>query len=270
MITTLRIMRRLVMIDLITTGSDHQTKAMEALSKGIDDKTNIINVNRLSATIAETCVCWGVRHMALLKPYYKKIVVVERGYFNDRMTYYSLGIGGLNGHADFNNKNSHADRWLKNGPDIKQWKSGGDYYLVMGQVDGDQSIKGVNMNNWYRKIADELMEKTDKPVYYRAHPLSRKYIDCLQTMDGDLDTALINACGVITYNSNSGVDAILAGVPTMTQDRGAMAYSIAAHNVNQLIDFDYPDRDQWLYNLAYTQWTLKELENGTAWNHLCH
>lgn len=258
------------MIDLITTGTSHQTTAMEALSKGIDAKTNIINVNRLTATVSETCVCWGVRHIALLKPYYKKIVVVERGYFKDRMAYYSLGIGGLNGRADFNNNNSPSDRWLNHGVDIKDWNRDGEYYIVMGQVDGDQSIKGVDMNNWYRKISDELMEKTDKPVYFRAHPLSRKYIDCLQTMEGELSVALSNACGVVTYNSNSGVDAILSGVPTMAQDRGSMTWGVCAKSVNQLIDYTYPGRAQWAYNLAYTQWNIDELIDGTAWNHLCH
>ena len=256
------------MIDLITTGSDHQTKAMEALSKGIDEKTSIINVNRLAPTTAETCVCWGVRHIALLKPYYKKIVVIERGYFKDRMIHYSLGVGGLNGRADFNNNYSKSDRWINAGIELKNWKRSGEYYLVMGQVDGDMSIKDVDINNWYRHISGELLEKTDKPIYFRAHPLSRKYIDCLSTMDGDLHVALSNACGVITYNSNSGVDAILAGVPTMAQDRGSMTWGVCAKSVNQLIDYAYPDRNQWAYNLAYTQWTLDELKDGTAWGHL--
>ena len=258
------------MIDLITTGSGHQTKAMEALSKGIDEETNIINVNRLSPTTAETCVCWGIRHMNLLKPYYKNIVVVERGYFNDRMSHYSFGIGGLNGRADFKNVNSNPDRWLKHGVDINDWNHNGEYYLVMGQVSGDMSISGVNIDAWYRKITDELLEKTDKPVYFRAHPLSRQYVSGLSTMEGELHIALRNACGVVTYNSNSGVDAILAGVPTMAQDRGSMAWGVCAKSVNQLIDYTYSDRTQWAYNLAYTQWTLDELTDGTAWNHLCH
>jgi hypothetical protein len=258
------------MIDLITTGSSHQTTAMEALSKGIDEKTSIINVNRLSPTMADTCVCWGVRHMNLLKPYYKKIVVIERGYFNDRMTHYSFGVGGLNGNADFNNANSKPDRWIKHGTGLHTWNRNGEYYLVMGQVSGDMSISGINIDAWYRKITDELLEKTDMPVYFRPHPLSRQYGSGLSIMNGSLSDALSGACGVITYNSNSGVDAILSGAPTMAQDRGSMTWDICAKSVNQLLDYDYPDRSQWAYNLAYTQWTLDELKDGTAWNHLCH
>ena len=26
--------------------------------------------------------------------------------------------------------------------------------------------------------------------------------------------------------------------------------------------------EQWLYDMAYTQWTLAEIANGTAWEHL--
>jgi hypothetical protein len=29
-----------------------------------------------------------------------------------------------------------------------------------------------------------------------------------------------------------------------------------------------PPREQWLNDLAYTQWTLEELKSGEAWKHL--
>jgi hypothetical protein len=258
------------MIDIFCRASKHQTAATQALDKGISEESRILQHDSTPNNRGRLCIVWGTRRIPQLRQYYKTIVVIERGYFNDRTKYYSFGIGGLNGRANFNNVNSKPDRWIKHGTGLHTWNRNGDYYLVMGQVSGDMSISRVNIDAWYRKVTDELLEKTDRPVYFRPHPLSRQYVNGLSTMDGDLSTALSGACGVITYNSNSGVDAMLAGVPTMAQDRGSMIWGVCAKSVNQLIDYAYPDRSQWAYNLAYTQWTLEELKDGTAWNHLCH
>ena len=41
---------------------------------------------------------------------------------------------------------------------------------------------------------------------------------------------------------------------------------------NDLSNLENPnlsfDRNQWAYNLAYTQWTREEMEEGKAWSHL--
>ena len=114
---------------------------------------------------------------------------------------------------------------------------------------------------------NELKQLTDKPVYFRKHPQARERTDLI-SIDGELQQTLNRCAGVITYNSNSGVDALIAGVPTMASDIGSMAWPVASKSLEQLLEFNYPDRMQWLNNLAYTQWTIDEVMDGSAWKHL--
>ncbi len=47
--------------------------------------------------------------------------------------------------------------------------------------------------------------------------------------------ALAGARAVITFNSNTGVEAVLAGKPTVAIDEGSMAWPVTAHEI-----IDYP------------------------------
>jgi hypothetical protein len=73
---------------------------------------------------------------------------------------------------------------------------------------------------------------------------------------------------VVTWNSNSAVEAAILGKPVFAFDEGSMAWEIANKTLLDVDTPNYPDRKQWAHNLAYSQWTLSEIGNGEAWRHL--
>lgn len=79
---------------------------------------------------------------------------------------------------------------------------------------------------------------------------------------------LTGAWAVVAFNSNAGVEATLAGIPAFAADPGAMGYSILNHDLSTIESPAMPDRTGWLYDLAYTQWTLDEIAAGMAIEHL--
>lgn len=214
---------------------------------------------------ADISVVWGVRNSHLMTG---QTVVMERGYFGSRLKNISCGWNGLNGRADFKNNESPPDRWEQHGVDVLPWSTEGEYVLLMGQVQGDMATKGVDLLNWYSETAQYIRTHTDRPVVFRPHPLSRQYhqVPGCFTRNVDLNEALAGAFACVTYNSNAGVDSVLAGVPTVVSDPGAMAWDVASHEID---DLSYtPDRGQWLNDLAYCQWTEQEIRAGKAWEHL--
>lgn len=250
----------------------HANKYIKAFIDGLKrhgEKGSWLNVANYEPS--DLAVIWGVRHPHIIQGQRERgldYLVMERGYFGDRMKCCSLGFNGLNGHAEFCAENSPADRWEKHGVEVKPWRTGGDYALVMGQVDGDQSVQGVDLPVWYCEVLQKLGEKTDAPIYFRPHPQARQRVgfsgfDGLKTWS--LDEALGGAFVAVTYNSNSGVDAALAGIPVVAMNRGSMAWEVASREV----DFGHtPDRAQWLNDLAHKQWTIEEIAAGDAWAHL--
>lgn len=259
-------------VRLYANMSDHQRQAMLEMQTGLAAHGVDARIFPPESYEPSAVACtWGVRYDHIVDgqaQHSGRLVVVECGYFGDRMENVSVGIDGLNGRAQFGNDNSPPDRWMVNGVDLKPWRTGGEYIVVMGQCAGDASLCGIDFAAWAKGVAGGLENRRGDylPIFYRKHPLSGGVIPGIRTLQGSMSDALDKAAMVVTFNSNSGVDAVLAGVPTVSIDRGSMVWPVSAHSV-----FDEPvtpDRTQWSHNLAYCQWSRDELMSGAAWAHI--
>jgi len=125
----------------------------------------------------------------------------------------------------------------------------------------------------YQTITNNIRQYTDLPIHFRKHP--HKLCAGMQTPSGcitspaaTLEEALAGARTCVTINSNSGVDAILAGTPVINLNKGSMVWNIAQHDYDLIDKPPHPNRERWKNNIAYTQWSPEEIENGEAWKHL--
>ncbi len=136
----------------------------------------------------------------------------------------------------------------------------------MGQVRGDASLSGLSIIDWVIFTAKKLAGASWTPVF-RQHPGDRGdsiEIPGIKKLNSTLEQALESAGLVVTFNSNSGVDAVLAGVPTYAQDLGSMVWDVSSRNFLP----QTPDRAIWSQRMSYTQWLPEEIENGDAWEAL--
>lgn len=213
---------------------------------------------------ADLVVLWGVRAQDRIqkqRDHGGDIVILERGYVGDRFAWTSVSFGGrLNGRAEFRGPFSDGTRWERHFAHLMQpWqkRETGDV-LIMGQVDGDMSLSGANIQVFYATAAQAFTE-AGYPVRRRSHPLA-KHGSIIPPLAADL--ALARA--VVTFNSNSAVDAVLAGIPTIAVDRGSMAWDVTGHDLGVLPPT--PDRTAWAHALAWKQWTKDEMASGACWD----
>ena len=249
----------------------HQIKFHGAMASGIEASGQPVERRQSGDYIpSDVAVVWGERRRLAATKYAKRVLVLEIGYLPqnrsaEHLKYISIGWDGLNNRADFCNDNAPADRWQKHGVPVRDWKEGGDYVLVLGQVPGDYSHRHADINQFYSEAITRL-SVLGLPIRFRPHPLARQsYSGCVLDTSDSLESALEGAAVAVTFNSNSGVDAVLNGVPTITMDKGAMAWDVTGHNYAKP---PRPDRGQWLNALAYCQWTEQEIMRGDAWEHL--
>ena len=222
---------------------------------------------------SDLAVVWGHRDKELhelQRAAGNHYLVLERGYIGDlenRRRWTSIGYDGLNGHANFCNADVGSARWERHFAGFMQpWKSGGDYALLMGQVRGDASLGQTDIELWYADMA-RLLNAQGWTVMFRPHPNGRAIApDGAYALVGSLEGALASAAFAVTWNSTSGVDAVLAGVPTVAMDRGSMAWNVTTHDVEEALVT--PDRVPWAERLAFTQWNDDEIAGGHAWEHL--
>lgn len=195
------------------------------------------------------------------------VLVMERGYLGNRFEWTSLGWNGLNGRAKFPEINASwplaRRRFERNFGDLmKPWQRRDGYALIMGQVPNDASCANVNMPHFYRSTAAKLLS-IGYQVRFRPHPLAPEKGTPGYTTKGTLQEDLGGAALVVNWNSNSGVDAVLAGVPLVACDEGSMAWEVASHSLDRPVIF--PDRTDWAARLAWKQWLPSELADGSAW-----
>ena len=202
-----------------------------------------------------------------------RFLVLERGYLGDRKRWTSAGFDGLNGRADFCNAGAPDDRFRKNFDGVlKPWKRNGDYVLVMGQCRYDQSVRHLRIVSWLTDAIRAIRARSELPVRFRPHPDDPEMPAPAGStvINGSLADGLSDAHAVVTLNSNSGVDAALAGVPVIALDRGSMAWAVAGHRAPEAIHPPRPERLRWAAELAWCQWTNKEIAAGDCWTHLKH
>lgn len=247
----------------------HQKAHQEALAAGLATfGISSLLVNHQNPQ-TKFVACWGWKIGRKLHERGHEVLVIERGYIGDRFKYTSLAWNGLNGYGEFPlYPNDEGKRFRAHGGVLQPWKDDTDgmYGLILGQVPGDASLRGKNLGFWYAKQAAMIRNHYKINAVFRPHPEAVKrglHVPIRHTvsMGGDLEAAFHGARLAVCFNSNSGVDAILAGVPCVIADEGGMAYSMRSSSIDRL---SRPDRRTWAYQLAYRQWEMHEIASGLA------
>src|SRR5574341_1159451 len=194
-------------------GADHQIERLAKFAAGL--KYHGLDCSMVRTWAIEDCdlaVIWGHRQQNIINGQRSKgrhYLVMERGYIGDRFQWTSMGFDGLNGRAKFPEIDDGLARWNKHFDDfVKPWReTKGKTAVIMGQVHGDESIRGIDFDGWIQTIAGSL-RAAGSDVWFRPHPARPgDRPPGLNVMAGALQAALDAAALVVTYNSNSGVNA---------------------------------------------------------------
>jgi len=215
-------------------------------------------------------VLWGTRRQHEIDAQRQRggeVIILERGYLGDRYAWTSVSFGGgLNGRGIFKGPLGSPEKWNKyfgHTGIMRPWRSKPDgYALILGQIPGDMSVRGVNLDRFYCQASDAF--KGSMKVILRQHPRTTPLKGLQAHNEGlaSLQRALEGARLAVTWNSNAGVEAVLAGVPTITMDQGAMAWEVTGHALRMP---PTPDRTPWAHALANKQFLISEFESGECW-----
>ena len=215
----------------------------------------------------------------------KPLIVFETPLLGRTITqdhsYYRVGLNHfLNNLADFNNNNSKPDRFNSFGLTIKPWRDRGEHILVLGQNMSDASLLGNSMELWIVTTVKHLLKVTERKIIVRDHPENKNRLeDILNVYFGgnsqvEYDTneyvidSLKNAHCSVAFTSGSSIESILEGVPVIPTTQYNFVWSISSHQLNDIENPKLGNREQLLYDLAYTQWSVDEIKQGLPWDHL--
>ncbi len=198
----------------------------------------------------------------------KRVLMLGPGFVR-RDEYYAAGWDGAKGHADYMHQNMPIDRWVQLDTPLEMTEQPArGPWIVVGQV---PYPGGPDYVRWMWETVDLMHRRMDQAeVIVRPHPSVASTTPLILGADrseGALSADLQRARGIITFSSNVGVEAVIAGVPTYAADSESMVYGIAAQIAGATFHWA-ESREQWAADLAYAQWTKEEMMMGKAWEHL--
>ena len=213
-------------------------------------------------------------------------------YYMDH-AYYNPGYGGKgwmritkNGHACTTLKHCDADAY--NGFAASQDKNimhpwtgpKGDKIIVCPPTHAVQWF--FDEYNWENSIVQQLKNilPTDQHDRIVVRPKPKEPIvdergNLLElrvnSQTGSLAEDLEQACCVIAYNSMVALEATLKGIPVITSEHSCckhVSFQLADIANPEMFDTEPVDRQAVLNWLAYNQWKVASLEDGSAWSRL--
>lgn len=127
---------------------------------------------------------------------------------------------------------------------------------------------GINQADWITETVTEIKKYTDREIIVRERAPKRAD----RVLSDPLNKVLANDVhALVTFNSIAAVESIFAGVPAFTL---APTHSAAPVSNSDLSKIDNPywadseTRYAWASHLAYGQYHIDELKNGTAYRML--
>lgn len=127
---------------------------------------------------------------------------------------------------------------------------------------------GIDQAQWVNDTVAEIKKYTNREIIIRDR--APKRIDRVTT--DPLSKVLVNNVhALVTFNSVAAVESILLGVPAFTLAPTHAAGPVANQDLSKIDDPYWADQDKryaWACHLAYGQYHVNELKNGTAYRML--
>ena len=180
-------------------------------------------------------------------------------------------------------KNKHCQNILQEKPtdryekyfkqDIKPWNKG-KKILVLPPTNAIANF--FNVTDWLSKTLKILKDNTDREINVREKPYNPTIeidhvgatvkVDKPTVHKGNIDWQDYYA--TVTYNSNTMIASLANGVPVFCDKINSAAAPISETDFSKIETPKYGDRIALFSSLAYNNWTLQEMTNGTAWRML--
>lgn len=227
----------------------------------------------------DVAIFWGYietcqKIMADFRAAGKPAIYLDLAYW-ERTTHYKVSVNGRHPTIYFQNHIHPDDRRCRFGVDIKPYRrphENSDPILLAGMgAKAAWAEKEEPVESWEKRIVEELRKFTDRPIIYRPKPSFRQARPIKGTSfsppNQSIYKILSNAHAVVTHHSNVAVDGLVEGVSAFAWY--GVASVMAFQDLSRIENPIYPDgREQWLNDIAYCQWSLAEMEDGTVWRHL--
>jgi hypothetical protein len=205
-----------------------------------------------------------------------------RNHLQSSETYmFRIGLNSCTGTGTFWKNDMPSERYeaFKNTFNFEEKKpqnnKDGHIVFLMQSEKGFMYDREEPFAQYCRRIVDEIREKTNRKIIFRVHPnpdsswrsaingVNNYGVDVADSSRMSLFESLHGAFCCVTHSSSAAVESVVEGIPTFALDDRCFGSGIYLKDISRIEnayeDFNWEKREQWLYNLSYTSWTVDEM-----------
>ncbi len=236
---------------------------MPAIKKGWKDNGKDVHffwglAGKNISTIKQ-CIDWGLEWWYVDNGYITEQIIryPEPIIKNYDKTYFRICKGGIH----TTSFKEHDDKRLNT--EFKGWQSGEHILVCPSSPTVTYYINDMTQDDWIKETTDEIKKCTDRPIKLRNKPRPNN-----KWWNTDILDDLKDAHCLVTNMSLTAVDATVNGVPCITHNRNVAA-GVSSRDISyKTLNYPFkPDGDKinrWMRMLSYNQFTIKEIEDGIA------
>ena len=158
-----------------------------------------------------------------------------------------------------------SDRFEAWNIEVKPWIDGDHILICPSSNTMTMFMCGMDAETWAAKMYEEVKKYTNRPIKVRFKP-RKNNTSGPAAADVSIEEELYDAHAVITSASLTAIDALKLGVPVFTdQPKYNPAAWCANTDFSKLNNPEYYDREHLFYNLAYKQYSIPEMRDGTCY-----
>jgi len=215
-----------------------------------------------------------MRHNLAIYQHYrqlgKPVIMIDVGLIQRNHTWRI----SLDGDAYLAGTGHSAARAQEFGIMCRPWtQRGRDIVLALQRSDSNQWNSMPDPKIWLKHTVAEIQAHTHRPIVIRSHPrapltwhpentvlVAPKHLPGTYD-DFDFPHCLHNAWAVVNWNSTPGILSVIHGVPAFVGP-SSLARPVANTDLALIETPGRPDREQWVNDLAWTEWTVEEIRRG--------
>lgn len=154
------------------------------------------------------------------------------------------------------------DRWERLKMKLHKQKRNGNHILLVLPSEKPCKFYNINLKTWTEDTVKKIKQHTNRPIVIRSKP-SRSERITQNSIYQDLE----KCHALVTFNSIAAVESVLYGVPAFTLAPTAadpvcdkdlsLIENPTIHHIDKLY--------AWAHHLAYGQFHINELKDGTAY-----
>jgi hypothetical protein len=238
------------------TGVGKRDKALYAIGRGFNSESRHIDHSYL----AELPIFWGFGDPVEAK----LIQCMKEGRPFIHMDHAYFKRGYEHGNVRLNFGHFHHTKLLDVPDDrsilakkrLEDWRTGGRHIVIVAPSERICRVLSrmrdvpSNTKDWCRRAEEKIRKHTNRPIV-------------VKDKGGSFLDAIRGAHAVVSLSSVAEVEAVVHGVPVfVTKD--SPAAPVGELDWSRIEKPVYPDREMWLRTLAYSQFHLSELADGTT------